>query len=251
MYNREEMKEALGKLSWNTVVSLLESEAPAPSVLYDEFLVDVVRTGCLIKKHATAAQRKARDTFKAKLRTLIQGKSTIEQLGHLDAHLRECELIEEAFVTILATVAQCEISLRPIPEQVWAVIERTVAELALLHEKLGEVVIKSVGDEGFAFMSPLNVRINDENGGLVHPDAITNTFIEGMGSAIKLLAHGNFIDGRRIVLPAYLATSEAAQTEAGIHHYYAQAWELVEEGSEHIRYWDEELIVRDNKLAPK
>jgi hypothetical protein len=251
MYDREQMKVALGKLSWTKVVTLLAASTAPDSEVYDRLVEDVVRTGCLVKKHATNEQRKARDKFRSKLRTLCVEKSTPELVDQLDAHILECERIEEAFITILARVAECDISKRSSQEQVWAVVSRTAAEIALIHQRLGEVVVKSAGGEGFAFMNPLNVRIKDEDGNLVNPDALTNSLIEAMGSSIKLLAHeGALLDGDRIVLPPYIPVGEVSQTEAIALPLYANALELIEEGSEHIRYWNEELLVEDNGTAP-
>ena len=250
MYDREQMKVALGHLSWKTVLNLLAGATKTSAEAYDRLVDDVIRTGCLIKKHATSEQRKTRDKFRAKLRALIVEKSTPGLVDYLDAHILECERIEEAFDTILASVAECDISKRTIQEQVWAVVERTASEIALIYQKLGEFVVKGADGDGFAFMNPLNVRIKDENGELVNPDALTNTLIEAMGSSIKLLAYeGNLLDAERIVLPPYIPVVEASETEAIAHHYYAHAWELVEEGSEHIRYWAEELLVENNGVA--
>ena len=145
---------------------------------------------------------------------------------------------------------QCSISKRSLQQQVWAVVVRTVAEIELIHQKLGEFVVKSPTASGFAFMNPLNVKIKDDQGNLFNPDALVNSFIKSMGSSIKLLAHqGGLIDGTRIVVPPYVEPDETLQFEAGSHHYYAQVWEEIEEGSEHIRFWDESLIVQDNGIA--
>jgi hypothetical protein len=250
MYNREQMKEALGKLSWKKVSELIEPVGFSDPEVLDRLIQDVVRTGCLIRKHATPEQRKARDKFRARLRALIAEKASTELLDYLDLHILECARIEEAFDAILASVEECAISKRTAQEQVWGVVERTIAEIRIIHKKLGEVVIKSAGSDGFAFINPLNVRIKDEDGNLVNPDAIVNNLIESMGSAIKMLAYGGLLDGQRIVLPPYLATSEQVQYEAIIHHLYAQIWELIEEGSEHIRFWDEELVVEEEGAGP-
>lgn len=250
MYDREQMKEALGRLSWKKVSELIEPISPSDSEVFDRLIQDVVRTGCLIRKHATLEQRKARDKFREKLRALIADQGSTDLVDYLDSHIFECARIEEAFNAILARVEECAISKRTAQEQVWGVVERTIAEIRIVHKRLGEVVIKSAGSNGFALMNPLNVRIKDEDGNLVSPDAIVNNLIESMGSAIKMLAYGGLLDGKRIVLPPYLATSEQVRYEAIIHHVYAQAWELIEEGSEHIRYWDEELVVEEEGAGP-
>ncbi len=250
MYDREQMKEALGKPSWKKVSELIEPISRSDSEVFDRLIEDVVRTGCLIRKHATPEQRKARDKFREKLRALIADQGSTDLVDYLDSHISECSRIEEAFNAILARVEECAISKRTTQEQVWGVVERTIAEIRIVHKKLGEVVIKSAGSNGFALMNPLNVRITDEDGKLVNPDAIVNNLIESMGSAIKMLAYGGLLDGKRIVLPPYLATSEQVQYEAIIHHVYAQAWELIEEGSEHIRYWNEELVVEEEGAEP-
>jgi hypothetical protein len=251
MYDREQMKVAVGQLSWKKILDVLAADALASTEAYDRLVEDVVRTGCLIKKHATDEQRKARDAFRTNFREFIVEKSTTDLVNYLDAHLLECERIERAFDTILSSLAECDVSKRSIQEQVWAVIERTVAEIELIHQKLGEFVVKSPTANGFAFMNPLNVKIKNEQGELVNPDALVNTLIEAMGSSIKLLAYqGRLLDGKRIVLPPYTSVDETMQTEAIVYHLYARAWELVEEGSEHVRYWGEEIVLEDNGIPP-
>jgi hypothetical protein len=66
----------------------------------------------------------------------------------IEAHLLECERIEQAFDAILESAGQCDISKRTIQEQVWAVVERTVAEIELVHQKLGEFAVKSARQMG-------------------------------------------------------------------------------------------------------
>jgi hypothetical protein len=118
MYDREQMKVALGQLAWNTVVSILQAaDQPTPELIH-QLVEDVVRTGCLIKKHATAAQRAHRDGFVADLRGYIEGIEDADLLLYLDAHIAESQLIERAYLTILASVAECVISQRTYPEQV-------------------------------------------------------------------------------------------------------------------------------------
>jgi hypothetical protein len=68
MYNREQMKEALGKLSWKKVSELIEPVGFSNLEVFDRLIQDVVLTGCLIRKHATPEQRNARDKFRARLR---------------------------------------------------------------------------------------------------------------------------------------------------------------------------------------
>jgi hypothetical protein len=88
MYNREQMKEALGKLSWKKVSELIEAVGFSNPEVFDRLIQDVVRTGCLIRKHATPEQRKARDKFRARLRALIadmrrsRHSVAIQQSGH-------------------------------------------------------------------------------------------------------------------------------------------------------------------------
>lgn len=43
MYDREQMKEALGKLSWKTVVALIEGTNPPDSEEHDQLAEDLVR----------------------------------------------------------------------------------------------------------------------------------------------------------------------------------------------------------------
>jgi len=245
------MKVVLGQLSWRRVLDLLTADPLSSTEICDSLIEDVVRTGCLIKKHATQQQRKARDAFRGEFRAFIVENCATDQLEYVDAHLLERERIERAFDTILASVRQCDISNRSIQEQVWAVVQHAVAEIKLVHKKLGEFVVRSPTADGFAYMNPLNVKIKDDQGDLFNPDALISSFIEGAGSSIKLLAYqGRLTDGNRIIVPPYISPNEIIQTEAGAHHYFANAWELIEEGSERVRYWDEELIVEDNGLAP-
>lgn len=249
MYDREKMKEALGELSWKDFTAILEAD-PAPSEeTYEGLLEDIVRTGCLIKKHANTSQRKSRDMFRDKLRALVVEKCTSDEVEYLDAHIGECKRIEDAFKAILESVSQCAISKRTIPEQAWAIVVRTVGEIVLVHQKLGEFMVKSPTANGFAFISPLNVKIKDDQGNLFNPDALVNSFIKGMGSSLKMLAYQGLRDGSRIVMPPYFEPSEQLQFEAGSHQYYSQAWEEIEDASEHIRYWDELLTVEDNGVA--
>jgi hypothetical protein len=244
------MKTALGQLSWKTVLQIIEADPEPSEVTYECLIEDVVRTGCLIKKHATDQQRKSRDKFRAKLRAFIADKCDSDQLEYLDAHIVECGLIDGAFKTILETVAQCAISKRSVQEQAWAVVIRAVAEIELIHQKLGEFVVKSPTAGGFAFMNPLNVKIEDEQGNLFNPDALVNSFIASMGSSIKLLAYqGGLKDGSKIVMPPYIKPDETLLFEAGSHHYFAQVWEEIERGSEHVRYWDESLLFQENGVA--
>jgi hypothetical protein len=249
MYEREKMKVALGALSWREVIEILGADQEPSAETYETLIEDVVRTGCLIKKHATDSQRKSRNKFRDKLRALIVEKCTSDEVEYLDAHILECSRIDDAFKAILESVSQCAISKRTIHEQAWAIVVRTVGEIELVHQKLGEFVVKSPTAGGFAFMNPLNVKIKDEQGNLFNPDALVNAYMRGMGSSIKMLAYQGLRDGSKIVMSPYSHPSEELQFEAGSHQYYAQAWEEIEDGSEHIRYWDEPLTIQDNGVA--
>jgi hypothetical protein len=189
MYDREQMKTVLGQLSWKKVLEVLETDPEPSAEAYERLIEDVVRTGCLIKKHATDQQRKSRNKFREKFRAFIAQNCTSDELEYVDAHIVECEQIDDAFKGILESIAQCNISNRSVQEQVWTVVIRTVAEIELIHQKLGEFVVKSPAASGFAFMNPLNVKIEDDQGNLFNPDALVNSFIKSMGSSIKLLAH--------------------------------------------------------------
>ncbi|WP_263377359.1 hypothetical protein [Granulicella paludicola] len=249
MFDREKMKKAFGALSWKDVLETLNADDEPSAETYERLIEDVVRTGCLIKKHATASQRKSRDEFRDKLRAFIVEKCSSDEVEYLDVHIDECKRIDDAFKSILDSVGQCVISKRTIDEQAWAIVARAVAEIALVHEKLGEFVVKSPRANGFAFMSPLNVKIKDDNGNLFSPDALVNSFIKGMGSSLKMLAYQGLRDGSRIVMPPLFEPSEELQFEAGSHQYYSQVWEEIEKASEHIRYWNELLTVQDNGVA--
>lgn len=249
MYDREQMKVALGKLAWDKVLAILATADQLIDRLNDQLVEDVVRTGCLIKKHATIAQRAHRDAFRDKLRSFIEGEGDVDLLSYLDLHIVDCHRIECAYVTILSSIEACDISKRSYPEQVWGVVRRTIAEIQLVHEKLGSFVGKSSTVEGVAFISPMNVKIEDESGGLINADGLLNSLIRAMGSSIKLLAHrADLIHGKRIVLPPPIPSDAKREFEAIAHHYYAQAWDLIEEGSEHVRYFDEELTLEDNGM---
>jgi hypothetical protein len=65
VYNREQMKAALNKLSWKKVSEVIEPVGFSDPEVFDWLIQDLVRTGCLIRKHATPEQRKARDKFRA------------------------------------------------------------------------------------------------------------------------------------------------------------------------------------------
>ncbi len=148
-----------------------------------------------------SVQRKATGSFR-------EDSDLVLKLRHwyVDAHILECGRIEHAFDAILESAAQCDIRKRTIREQIWAVVERTIAEIDLVHRKLGEFVVKSPTADGFAFMNPLNVKIEDDQGKLFNPDGLIGSFIENMGSSIKLLAYqGALLHGRRIVVPPYMA----------------------------------------------
>lgn len=245
MYNREEMKKLLGTRNWASVENLLSTTSDSREAKIDALLEDVVRTGCLILQHATPQMEKKRDLFSAALKNFVSTTASSETMEYLQQHLEEASHIEGAYKQILSSLQECAISAHPIDIQIWAVIDRAIEEIQFIREKFENHQMKQSKERSFSFLHPLNMKIPDDAGDLYQADSLIDSFVEGLGNTLKMLAYREdlFIDDV-VTVPSRPGQSTAELTfQAGSTYYYASSWSLVETGSEHIRYFDEELEV--------
>jgi hypothetical protein len=252
MYNREEMKKLLGARDWLSVEAFLKSSDESLDVTIDTLIEDVVRTGCLILQHSTQQLQKKRDKFSLALESFVSLNASSESVEYLKEHMVEAAHIESAYKEILSSLDDCAISAHAVDVQIWAVIDRAVEEIQFVREKFEKYQMKQTKEQSFTFLHPLNMKIPDDAGDLYHADSIVDSFVEGLGNTLKMLAYreGLFADDL-VAIPPRPGPSTAELTfQAGSTYYYASSWNLVETGSEHIRFFDEELEVVTQPTVP-
>ena len=134
MYNREQMKEALGKLNWPAVTKFLNSTQEPPNELAEVLVEDVIRTGCLILKRGNEALAGKRNQFCDSLKCYVAERGRIETVENLNIHLEEVRSLDEAYHQILSSLAECAISSHALDIQIWGVIDRAIEELRLIFD---------------------------------------------------------------------------------------------------------------------
>lgn len=246
MFDQQAIRRSLRSLDWLTTEALLAGSTLEEEKLVSEVLTEVVRSGCLILRHRSAADEERRDSFRRALSEWFASHASTKNLDRLQRHLADAELIERCFTDIENSISTSEIEKLAPASQAWAVVDRAVAEYRILVERL--VGLPKTNADGFHLIDAVAPKVKDSDGKDVSIDSVMEGLNGFLTATLQMLGYTrSWYQGSHLTLPPRVPTTEDEIYKAATHSYLSSAWNSLLSASEHARYWQEPIREKEDR----
>lgn len=232
--------DALAKVSWKLLKRELDKVAWHNQPL--ELLNVMMRADGLLNRRENNDKARRRAELFSELFAYVQGKLSPIDLDLFKRRLGLFEVFDQGFSEILEFEGKLDaVRLLPVNVRIWATAGWYISDRATVKRKMEEKYLS--GQE----MLLNSITIEGASGELVDPGAYHSQQVRAMGSAIMIEAYRcNWFDGEGLVeLPEPVPVKDEDISKAGAVLFNANAWALLDDLQEQVRYLSREVTIRD------
>jgi hypothetical protein len=248
MFDQPNIRRYFRNLEWHRAEKLLKASDLAIEDLVDAVLKEVIHSGCLILRYRKDSELQRRADFCRELEDWLHTRADQSQSDHFQKHKTYAAQIEEAFASVMSTMASSEVQKLSPEIQPWAVIDRAVEEYAELAKAEAHVSKRA---KGILVIDAVAPKVSDSSGNEVSIDNVVEGIAQFLTGTLQMLAHFHgWFKGKNLVLPARIAVHPDDIYKAGTHSYLSSAWRALLHASEHSRFHDERVYDRIDDRDP-
>lgn len=226
------VKNALDALSWPALKAHLGGVA-LDETLLEELLGYVRHCGRLLLKHPDPAREARRDDLLDKLSDYLKDRLGDDARSRCVRERATLRIIEQGYRSILAFLANCEVS-QLLPEvRVAAYLQRANKQYKDVSARVNAAVRRAEALEAMA-----GVVVQDDKGNDYSPDAVSDAIVTTLTSTLLMEGHTNGWLGpdKLLVIPDFEPANDEAIYKAGSTEVLGICWRRWERTEERHRF---------------
>jgi hypothetical protein len=241
------VKDALDALSWPDLKAHLNGIA-LDDTLVDELTGHIRRCGRLLLKHPDPAREARRDGLLTNLAEYLKDRLGEDAQSRCEGERATLRMIENGYRSILAFLANCEVS-KLLPEvRIAAYLQRANTQYKYVSARVDAAVGRRETLEAMA-----GVVLQDDKGNNYSPDAVSDAIVTTLTSTLLMEGHNNgwFGPDNLLVIPDFEPAGDEAIYKAGSTEVLGICWRRWERTEERHRFLGTEWNVLTGEALPK
>src|ERR1017187_5924135 len=235
------------------VVAIVGADGLRDPVVARKFVTALRQSACLALQIEDASKEARRDQLVEKCSELLAQCQDAVVAREFEDHVADAKIVERGYRELFQTIRKGEIWKRTVAEQAWGMILRAEREFAYVRGEIDKKIAK-LAVEKHPMADPRQLKLEDENGHSVEPDALIHGIVKNAGDTLVTLAHiHNWFekDSGAIVLPAEVKVDEAIAYQAGTYSLAASQWRCLEHAWDRSRLFKARFQLRKQDFPIK
>src|SRR5579883_3255159 len=185
-----------------TVTDVMGSDGLPDLEVARKFVMALRQSSCLAIQIQDATKEARRDALVVKCREMLALYQNAAVTQDFEHHVEDAKVVERGYRELFQTMRESEIWKQPPATQAWGMVLRAEGEFVHVKQEVEKQIAK-LAEQRHPSLDPRQLRLHDENGRQVRPDAVINGIVKNAGDTLLTLAyvHGWFDKSGAIVLP--------------------------------------------------